>query len=878
MSRFAGSANQDADENFVDACDVLAHRLPDALEMERLHLAMDQLAEAEKLQRALYQIADLASGERDMDEVLHRIHAIVAELTYAENFFIALYDGDSQLITLPYFRDCRDEAPHEGTVYSVEEWRGSLTWWVIQHGKTLMGPSEALLLDHELPADGYGPHCEDWLGVPLLRQGLAFGALVVQSYDPSRHYADKDRALLTFVSQHVATALDRLRAHERLELHVRARTEELRAANDALRLQVSERERAERLQAALFKIAELGSTSASLTSFYQSLHGVISGLVAARNFYIALLSDDGEHLHFPYSVDEREPVRPSRTLKRGLTEYVLRTAKPLLADRPAIARLQACGELHSIGVLSVTWLGVPLIYDDRAVGVMATQSYDDSHHFDQRDQDILIFVSYHIANALQRKQQADSLREANIHLERRVSERTDALAKINNTLRDQIAERELAERRLRHAVLHDGLTGLPNRTLLLDRMSQALDAYRRDAGAEFAVLFLDLDRFKVINDSLGHLVGDELLKLAGTRIRAQLEGGDMIARLGGDEFAVLLDAGMTRAHATEVASGVIAAMDEPMRIAGKDIFSSVSIGIAFVQPHYRTAEELLRDADAALYRAKASGRHRFEVFDEDLRRQVLLQVETEEQLRRGLARREFEPVFQPIFALGSGKVVGYEALMRWRHPQYGVVEPARFLSQAEESGLMEALDWQVYEAAFALAEPLLGRHAYLGINVGARHLRTPLFVDTLLRRLDTAGFNPAQLRIEITESALLEDPRQSRVVMDEMRRYGISIALDDFGTGYSSLSYLHQFPLQAIKIDRSFIDPLDNPLRANAPTLLRAIHALGHELGLEVIAEGIETASQLEQVKRLGEVSGQGFLLARPASVHAIISAGQAAS
>ncbi|MCB1568005.1 MAG: EAL domain-containing protein, partial [Xanthomonadales bacterium] len=315
-----------------------------------------------------------------------------------------------------------------------------------------------------------------------------------------------------------------------------------------------------------------------------------------------------------------------------------------------------------------------------------------------------------------------------------------------------------------------------------------------------------------------------------------------------------------------------------MRIAGKDIFSSVSIGIAFVQTHYRTAEELLRDADAALYRAKARGRHRFEVFDEDLRRQVLLQVETEEQLRRGLPRREFEPVFQPIFALDSGKVVGFEALMRWRHPQHGVVEPARFLAQAEESGLVELIDWQVYEAAFALAEPLLGSRAYLGVNVGARHLRTPLFVDTLLRRLDAAGFNPAQLRIEITESALLEDPRQSRVVMDEMRRYGISIALDDFGTGYSSLSYLHQFPFQAIKIDRSFIDPLDNPLRANAPTLLRAIHALGHELGLEVVAEGIETASQLEQVKRLGEVSGQGFLLARPASVHAIISAGQAAS
>lgn len=874
VSHLVDVSTQLDNHEFAEVCALLAHRLPDALELERLHLAMDQLAEAEKLQRALYQIADLASGERDMQEVLQRIHAVVAGLMYAENFFIALYDARQQLLTLPYFRDCRDTSLHNGIVYSIDEWEGSLTLCVMRTGRTLMGSSQKLLHENGLPASGYGPHCEDWLGVPLLHQGQPIGALVVQSYDPARHYAEKDCALLTFVAQHVATALERLRAHERLEQRVRERTEELHAVNDALRQQVLERERAEELQVALFKIAELGSASVSLTDFYQSLHAVIGELVNVANFYIALLSRDGTQLDFPYSVDERDHARLSRAPGNGLTEYVLRSGAPLLADRDTIERMQSAGHVQLFGALPMTWLGVPLICEHSVVGVMATQSYDDSHHYDRRDQDILIFVSYHIANALQRKQQADSLREANISLERRVSERTEALAAINNALRDQISERELAERRLRHAVLHDGLTGLPNRTLLLDRMAHALERYRQDATAGFAVLFLDLDRFKVINDSLGHLVGDELLKLAGSRIRAQLGGNDMIARLGGDEFAVLLESGSAHEHAAEVANNVIAAMDDPMRVAGKEIFSSVSVGIAFAQPHYRTAEELLRDADAALYRAKALGRHRFALFDEDLRRKVLLQVEIEEQLRRGLLRREFEPVFQPIFDLSSNKVMGYEALMRWRHPIHGVLEPARFLSQAEESGLVEALDWQVYEGAFALAEPLLGTCAYLGINVGAKHIRTPMFVDTLLRRLDVVGFNPAQLRIEITESALLEDPRQSRVVMDELRRYGMSIALDDFGTGYSSLSYLHQFPLQAIKVDRSFIEPLDSPQRSNAPTLLRAIHAMGRELGLEVIAEGIETANQLEKVKQLGLVGGQGFLLARPASAHALLTAG----
>ncbi len=866
----------DASESTLlrDAAALLAHRLPDALELERLRRAMAQLAEAEQLQRALYRIADLASGERDMDNVLAEIHHIVADLMYAENFFIAFYDAEHQLLTLPYFRDSVDSDVPAGHVFAASDWEGSLSLHVLRTGQALMGPSDQLLIDNKLKPDGHGPRSEDWLGVPMLHGTDVIGVLVVQSYDQSRHYTDKDHALLNFVAQHVATALERLRTHEQLERRVRERTDELRSANESLREQVRERERAEKLQAALFRIAELGSTTASMDAFYQSLHSVIGELIHAENFYIALLSDDGTRLDFLYSVDEHEGARPSRAIGSGLTEYVLRTGQPLLTDRDALAQLEQRGALRQHGTQAMSWLGVPLIYDDRTVGVMATQSYDDVHRYSARDQAILTFVSYHIANALQRKNQADFLREANATLERRVLERTEALASINAALRDQIAERERAERRLRHAALHDALTGLPNRSLLLERMAQALIAYRRDPSASFAVLFLDLDRFKVVNDSVGHLVGDELLKVAGGRIRAQLPAEAMIARLGGDEFAVLLESETASRQAPEIAARIIEALDVPLRIAGRDIYSSASIGIAFSQPHYRTAEELLRDADAALYRAKANGRHRYEIFDEDLRRRVLWQVELEASLRRALSRREFEPVFQPIFDLHDGQVKGFEALMRWRHPQQGLLEPAQFLQQAEESGLSEAMDWLVFESAFAQAETLLGDRAYLGINVGARHLRTPSFVDTLLRRLDKAGLNPAQLRIEITETVLLEDPVQSRALMERLRDHGVTIALDDFGTGYSSLSYLHQFPLQAIKIDRSFISPLDTPGSGNSATVLRAVHALGAELGLEVIAEGIETHAQLEQIKALGHVYGQGFLLARPASLHALLATG----
>ena len=855
----------------VDTARLLAQRLPAALELERLHRAVAQLAEAERLQRALYAIADLASAERDMEDVLTAIHGIVAGLMYAENFYIALYDRERDALRFPYFRDVADEdVPERERYYPMSGQHGSLTAHVITTGQTLMGPSERLVQSIGFAAAGFGPESADWLGVPLLRGAEVMGAVVVQSYDESRRFSDKERALLTFVAQHIATALERKQAHVELERRVEVRTDELREANRALRGEIEERERAERLQAALFRIAELGSTGGGIEQFYAALHAVVGELLVARNFYIALLSDDGATLSFPYSVDEFDAARLPRRLGRGLTEYVLRTGEALLADRATIDTLKNRGDVLSVGALAASWLGVPLICDERTVGVLAVQSYDASHRYSGRDQELLTFVSYHIANALQRKRAAESLRLANAELEQRVVERTEALFETNRVLREQVAERERAEGRLRHAALHDALTGLPNRAHLLDRLAEALDRYSRHPERRFAVLFLDLDRFKVVNDSVGHLVGDELLKEAGARIAAQVPEASLVSRLGGDEFAILLEPIASADEATALAGRIIAALDEPIRAGGKDLYSSTSIGIAIAQPHYSTGEELLRDADVALYRAKARGRRRYEMFDETLRREALRQLELEGNLRRALARNEFEPVFQPICSLADGRVVGYETLLRWRHPLQGLVAPGEFLEQAEESGLAEAIDWQVYELAFAQAHELLDDVAYIGINVGAKHLRSPMFVDDLVRQLERYELDPHRLRIEVTERALLEEPDQVRRVLEELGELGVRIALDDFGTGYSSLSYLHRFPLHVLKIDRSFVAPIGTGTPGNTFTVLRAIHALGTSLGLEIVAEGIETPEQLQALREIGCGYGQGFLLARPAPASAL--------
>jgi diguanylate cyclase (GGDEF)-like protein len=844
---------------------LLAQRLPAALELERLHYAVTQLAEAERLQRALFAIADLASSQRDMGDVLASLHTIVAGLMYARNFFIALLDRDREHIEFPYLRDDADPSPPlPGVAYRMEQMQGSLTARVIETGETLMGPSSALVAQLGCEESGFGPQSVDWLGVALDSDGDIVGAVVVQSYDERYRYSEKDRALLTFVAQHIATALQRRRAQSELEWRVALRTEELRQANEALLLEVGERERGEQLQAALFRIAELGATSGSLEEFHAAVHRIVGRLLYANNFYVAMLSEDGTEITFPYSVDEFDGERPTRKLGRGLTEYVLRSGKALLADRETNRALHEAGQIATQGARSSIWLGVPLVCESGTVGVLAVQSYDALQGYTQRDQEILTFVAYHIANALERKRAAERLREANLELERRVDERTEALYSANRDLHKQIAERQRFERQLQYAASHDSLTGLPNRAHFLQQLGAALARTKRSEQASCAVLFLDLDRFKVINDSVGHLVGDELLKEAGARIASVVASHGLLARLGGDEFAVLIEPLVNDAAAVALAERIISALDAPIRAGGKELFTATSIGIAVSRRHYRRAEDLLRDADVALYRAKARGRRRHEVFDETLRREALHQLDLEGSLRRGVVRGEFEPVYQPIVVLDGGAVNGYEALMRWRHPQRGLLAPPEFLAIAEESGLAEAMDWQVYELVFAQAAALVSRGGYLSINVGARHFRSNRFVPDLLQLTERYEFAPESLRVEVTERTLLEDPELARTQMQALRRAGVYLALDDFGTGYSSLSYLHQFPLTGLKVDRSFVLALEGDSRRSAHAVLRAICTLGRSLDMEVIAEGVETELQRDTLRGLGCDLGQGYLYSRP--------------
>ena len=696
---FAGDVDalQDA---LAQPLEIVRLRMTRLLRVEQLQASVVASERHEQLQRALYAIANLADANLDLHDMLARVHAICGGLTYAENLMIVMADGEPGVMRVLYYADSvSPNSLREGQTLAFSEYPNSLTLALLRTGQPMLGSSQELRERLGLVVDSrLGGESVHWLGVPMIEGGQIRGAVVVQSYDAAYHFRADDVALLTFVAQHVLTALTRKQTQDRLEHEVRKRTQELARVNDELRKEASVRERSQTMQAALFRIAELASAHGSLDEFYAGVHQVMGALVDARNFFIALLNEQGDMLEFPYFVDERDAKLASRYLTKGISEYVMRTREPLLAMAAQLKALIDSGETIVFGTSPECWLGVPLLLDGRCLGLIVVQSYVPERCYTLQDQEVLSFASYHIAAALERKQVQERLQLAYEELELRVEERTRELKHANTELHAQIAVREKVESSLKHQAMHDALTGLPNRAALLERLSQVLERYRQAPSRPFALLFMDLDRFKVVNDSVGHPVGDKLLIEAGRRITGCIGPDDMVARLGGDEFTILLDAIHGVDDARRVADQVIASLADPIRIGGKDIYTSASIGITLADPRYQQPEELLRDADVAMYRAKDHGRQRHEVFDQHLHEEALQVLDMESDLRRAIANCEFEPYLQPIVRLEDGESIGYEALLRWNHAKRGLLLPQDFLARAEDAGSIEQIDWLLFEA------------------------------------------------------------------------------------------------------------------------------------------------------------------------------------
>jgi len=444
-----------------------------------------------------------------------------------------------------------------------------------------------------------------------------------------------------------------------------------------------------------------------------------------------------------------------------------------------------------------------------------------------------------------------------------------------------ITERKLAEEELRSAALHDKLTHLPNRALLTERLTRAILRSKEDPDYKFAVLFLDFDRFKIINDSLGHEVGDRLLvsiaerlteNLRGTDNTSYADGGHMPARLGGDEFVILLDGIKSFSDATAVADRLQAALSVRHAIGGHDMISTASIGIVTCDGDYDWAEDILRDADLAMYHAKNTGKAKYVVFDDRMHEEAMKRLNLEEELRRAIDREQFRLDYQPIIELATGRLTGFEALIRWEHPERGDVPPGEFIGLAEEIGLIVPMGVWVLQQATRQIKKWHARFPQdppleMNVNLSRRQLGQGDLTGTVRRIIEETGIDPATLKLEVTESAIMESPELIIGLLGELKMLGVQLCMDDFGTGYSSLSCLHEFPIDVLKIDRTFIVNTDKNREYAA--VIHAIITLAHTLKMIVVGEGVETGGQLAQLQALECDRAQGNFFSRSMTAEA---------
>lgn len=652
------------------------------------------------------------------------------------------------------------------------------------------------------------------LAVPIVAQDQTLG--VIDSEHPSKgFYTQQHLKTVTAIASIAATKIAKTRTIEKLQQTI-----------EQLEYNV-------KIQDTLFEIAEIIFQTTSLDHFFEKLHASIAKITYAENFFIAIAGDDPSFIKVPYCADEVDDVEAWETIpvedgKPSITGHVMNSNEALLCDEHDIRRMIDARTIYLKGSMPATWLGVPF-GSGKLRGVVAVQSYDQNKYvYKKKDKQLLEFVAKHIYNALERMQ---------------------------------------ARSELEFLALHDPLTKLPNRLLFTDRVNHALISAERNVGDVTAVMFLDLDKFKQINDTYGHHVGDELLIEVAQTVSECVRKSDTLCRLGGDEFAVLIENCGSVDDVETIADKIVKAVQEPFNIDGFEIRTSTSVGVAIRQFDDINAERMLVHADEAMYQAKLHGRNQVVFFNDESDQNFVSTHRLERSFADGLKNDEFFLEFQPIVHLSTGKIIAAEALVRWCHPDFGTIPPNTFIVDLEKSGKIAKLDIHVLDKAMTF----LGKWSRtmpegfrLGVNLSGAAFSSQTLMKRLRHYRETTPELLNQLCVEITEKSIINNIKIASDNIYTLRQLGISVSLDDFGTGYSSLSYLHQFTLDSLKIDRSFMTG-DVP-NGNTAIVLEAIINLAQSLNIRTVAEGIETADQFQHLKNLGCDFAQGFFMAKPIS------------
>jgi diguanylate cyclase (GGDEF)-like protein len=664
--------------------------------------------------------------------------------------------------------------------------------------------------------------CEDYivddqrrlseLAVPLLDNGKLVGVIDSEHHELN-YFTDNHVKTLVAVASIAATKISQNRALTQLKETV------------------NKLEQSSKIQDALFEIAELIFETQTMSDFYQQLHTKISTLTFAKNFFIALSTSDGKAFSIPYCVDEADDVADDETTimidnPPSITGYVLQTNQPLLVYKEDITRLLGDKTIYVKGTLPQAWLGVPF-GNDSLRGIVVVQSYNGEFVFTEKDKLLLTFVAKHIRNAI---------------------------------------ERMHARSELTNLALHDPLTQLPNRILFNDRLDRALIDLERRQQTIVALMFLDLDKFKFVNDKYGHFIGDQLLKVCAERLNACVRESDTVGRQGGDEFVVLLVNVNSVQKIHDIASDIARAISEPIIVEDKQLSVSTSIGVSYCTGEKKKPEKMFLEADEAMYQAKKNGRNQVCFYQAKTGGDKFSSFDLDSEFKLALSDSQLYLVFQPIIDIQSGLVIGGESLIRWQHPKYGIMTPASFLPELEKGKQIIALDqfvvWTSIQNLKAWYNKWPNQFRSLNVNVSAKGFNSASIMQILESTYHTFPEVLNYLTIELTERSIVSNVEQTQITMQKIRKMGVKLALDDFGTGYSSLSYLHQFNFDVLKIDKSFV--INHQADSGKNIILEAIVNLANALGIKTTAEGIETAEQLVLMKKLGCHSGQGYFLSRP--------------
>lgn len=842
------------------------------VELRELLPQLQELTEkykrADKVQKALFDISELASSASNLERLYGSVHEIVSNFITADNFFVAFFDKQNDNVDFAYFVDQNDEEIVNSVPF--EKLLNGITGFILRTGESLVMTKEninSLIAEKQIEILGTPP--VDLIGVPLKRNNDVIGAMVVQSYHDDVRYDEDDFEVLYFISQHIVTTVDRVKSRENTESTIKERTRQLRAINKDLQEEILERQKIERLQQALFEISELSaSVDNDLSSFYSRLHEILNTLISAPNCYVAVLNEARSELSFPYFCDEVSKAMDERKLGLGLTEYIIRTGEASLIDKHRIKELINEGEVcakaaNDILTSGNSWLGAPLKVDGVVQGVIAVQTYGKGQDYTHQELELLRFVSNHIAVSIERKARAEYLKEYNQQLSEKVEERTQELNETNLSLKKQIEQRKEIELKLIHDAHHDSLTDLPNRVMFMSRLELAIANKKRHPENHFAVLFIDLDRFKMINDTLGHQSGDEFLIEVAQRIGVCKRGHDLLARLGGDEFVVLVDNFADTKAIEEIASRIIKIVSEPFMLNGKEMFSGASIGIAHLNSTYSTAEEVLRDADAAMYQAKNRGRGRFVTFDKSMREKLLEDIQLESAFRKALKTKQFSTVLKPIINLQSKEILYYECAIQWHHASFGDINKEQFWEIVQQCGLTLQLNQFLLDGACKIltewAQDKSRVNSKIGVSLSVEHLMQSGLITRLIDHVSECGFESNKLLLAFSESALSNRSQFIIPSLKKLKRNGFGLVLDNFGSGSASLNYLFSYPYDLLKIDERFVNSLTRSSKNYQ--FIESVILVAQKSGLRVIAEGIHSQQKFDIIHAMGCKFGLGDVL-----------------